>query len=343
MGLKTFGSGWDPSSGWAPDESTSQHWDPKVDLPGRWVNGQFVPDPATPPPSGSTTITSVPPNTHGDGPPIAPDQVTPPESSPIRPGMSPGPFTGGTSTENMGPRASGLSGVDWRHPFAQTPVDPNQPRLLTGPGGGGFNPLSLLGGGNPYWRGAIAAGGVLTPSELNTGEFHPAMITGRPDAPLPLHMPHRPVTPTPTTAYPPIPLPPARPVTARGPVSPASAGPAAVAQQPNLGNYNPFVLEDRPNMSPQNSLQGRQGAPKMGMLDLSRFFGGGQSAPAAAAPAPAAAAPVYNQPSTQLVSMDTDKAPWGYGPLQQGNIWKPSGTRTPSGPRRKGSRPDQGG
>ena len=67
---------------------------------------------------------------------------------------------------------------------------------------------SILGGGNPYWRGAIAAGGVLTPTPAETGEFNPAMITGRPDAPLPLHMPHRPVTPTPGAA----PMP-ARPVT----------------------------------------------------------------------------------------------------------------------------------
>ena len=37
---------------------------------------------------------------------------------------------------------------------------------------GGFNPLSLLGGGNPYWRGAIAAGGVLTPTPAETGEFN---------------------------------------------------------------------------------------------------------------------------------------------------------------------------
>ena len=25
MGLKTFGHGWDPGSGWAPDDSTSQN------------------------------------------------------------------------------------------------------------------------------------------------------------------------------------------------------------------------------------------------------------------------------------------------------------------------------
>ena len=173
-------------------------------------------------------------------------------------------------------------------------IDPTtgQPEMLTGPGGiaektaGGFNPLSLLGGGNPYWRGAIAAGGVLTPTPAETGEFNPAMITGRPDAPLPLHMPHRPVTPTPGAM-------PARPITPTP--STAYPAPAATRQRPNLGAYgappaavanSPFTTFDRPNMSPQNSMQGRQGDPKMGMLDLSRLFGGGQPAPAIA-PAPA--------------------------------------------------------
>ena len=151
---------------------------------------------------------------------------------------------------------------------------------------GGAVPSILGGGGNPYWRGAIAAGGVLTPTPAETGEFNPAMITGRPDAPLPLHMPHRPVTPTPGAA----PMP-ARPVTPTP--STAYPAPAATRQRPNLGAYgappaavanSPFTTFDRPNMSPQNSMQGRQGDPQMGMLDLSRLFSGGQPAPVAAAP-----------------------------------------------------------
>ena len=76
------------------------------------------------------------------------------------------------------------------------------------------------------------------------------------------------------------PVPPSRPVTPTptGPRTPASAGPAAVAQQPNLGSYNPFTPVDRPNMSPQNSAYGRQGAPQMTALDLSSLFRGGQPA-----------------------------------------------------------------
>jgi hypothetical protein len=147
---------------------------------------------------------------------------------------------------------------------------------------GGAVPSILGGGGNPYWRGVIAAGGVLTPTPAETGEFNPAMITGRPDAPLPLHMPHRPVTPTPGAM-------PARPVTPTPitayptptpPPRPRAAGPAAVKQQPNLGY---FTTGDRPNANPDigggmlgGGFAGGRGGPvgnrTMGMLDLSKLF-----------------------------------------------------------------------
>ena len=136
----------------------------------------------------------------------------------------------------------------------------------------------------------------MAPTPAETGEFNPAMVTGRPDAPLPLHMPHRPVTPTPgatpmparpvtptpITAYPtPTPTPPPRPR-----ASPRAAGPAAVKQQPTLGY---FTTGDRPNANPDigggmlsygggqsGSGQGGRGGPvgnrTMGMLDLSKLF-----------------------------------------------------------------------
>ena len=64
-------------------------------------------------------------------------------------------------------------------------------------------------------------------------------------------------------------------------------GPRAVLATP-LAAPPPslFTAFDRPNMTPQNSAQGRQGAPQMGMLDLSRLFGGGQPAAAAVAARP---------------------------------------------------------
>ena len=167
-------------------------------------------------------------------------------------------------------------------------IDPTtgQPEMLTGPGGaGGFNPFSLLGAiPNPYWKGAIAGAGVLAPTPAETGEFNPAMITGRPDAPMgtthglpatPMSRPggigsdaNAPVMgaggfPT-TYAAPgqqPAQLGPTAPdatgdIKLRAPAvpvprpraAPRAAGPAAVKQQPNLGSY--FGTFDRPNANP---------------------------------------------------------------------------------------------
>jgi hypothetical protein len=52
---------------------------------------------------------------------------------------------------------------------------------MTGPGGpanGGFNPLSVLAGGNPAWRAAIGAAGVMSPTPADTGEL-PRQTLGR--------------------------------------------------------------------------------------------------------------------------------------------------------------------
>ena len=284
MAVKAPGD-YDPNTGWPPDDSTGVNWQNDVDLPGQFGPGGFRASPKlTAPASGPPPGMSLPTDDGGG-------TFNPRGGSAFR-----GPRWGGNPPPgfNMNDGAAAPTNAAGMGPH----IDPTtgQPEMLTGPGGiaektaGGFNPLSLLGGGNPYWRGAIAAGGVLTPTPAETGEFNPAMITGRPDAPLPLHMPHRPVTPTPGAA----PMP-ARPVTPTP--STAYPAPAATRQRPNLGAYgvppaavanSPFTTFDRPNMSPQNSMQGRQGDPQMGMLDLSRLFGGGQPAPAAApAPAPA--------------------------------------------------------
>jgi hypothetical protein len=238
---------YDPNTGWPPDDSTGVNWQNDVDLPGQFGPGGFRASP----------------------------KLTAPVSGPP-PGMSlPTTQAAPTNAAGMGPHIDPTTG---------------QPEMLTGPGGiaektaGGFNPLSLLGGGNPYWRGAIAAGGVLTPTPAETGEFNPAMVTGRPDAPLPLHMPHRPVTPTPGAA--PMPARPVTPTpitaypTPTPPPRPRAAGPAAVKQQPNLGY---FTTGDRPNANPDigggmlgGGFAGGRGGPvgnrTMGMLDLSKLF-----------------------------------------------------------------------
>jgi hypothetical protein len=250
--------GYDPNTGWPPDDSTGVNWQNDVDLPGQFGPGGF---------QGSPKLT-------------APASGPPPGMSLAAPGS------------NWDPR-------NWFKADPTATFEAGKPMGQIA--AGGAVPSILGGGGNPYWRGAIAAGGVLTPTPAETGEFNPAMITGRPDAPLPLHMPHRPVTPTPgatPASYPHMPWPDTGATPGVGSAAPAAA-PAATRQRPNLGAYgsppaavanSPFTTFDRPNMSPQNSMQGRQGAPQMGMLDLSRLFGGGQPAPAPA-PAPVAAAP----------------------------------------------------
>jgi len=231
-------------------------------------------------------------------------QIFPPNSRPIAPNKQVGPFTGGTSTEN-----------NW-DPRNWFKADPNATFKAGGPMGdaaaGGAVPGGF-GGGNPYWRGAIAAGGVLTPTPAETGELPLSMSGARPQ-----HPPSTGAMPTPpqmgmpfpqneqvspqmgmpwagNNSGQPLPLggqhirtpaavaPPGNPSPAPGPIN-GRINPASV----NLGN-NPWITASRPNMSPQNSAQGRQGAPQMGMLDLSRLFGGGQ--PAAAAPAPAIGSP----------------------------------------------------
>ena len=283
---------YDPNTGWPPDDSTGVNWQNDVNLPGQFkgggagfgwgdtdLPGNFGPGgfqgsprltaPAAGPPPGISLSNG------GGGPPAAGGPtVVPPANSTIPSGKQVGA---------------------WTNPFTDAHINPatGQPEMLTGPGGiaektaGGFNPLSLLGGGNPYWRGAIAAGGVLTPTPAETGEFTPAEPNFvRPDAPLPLHMPHRPVTPTPgATSMPARPVTPT-PITAyptpTPPPRPRAAGPAAVKQQPNLGHYGAFVPITRPNMNPGTGGgmlgggtaggRGGGGPPQMTALDLSRLF-----------------------------------------------------------------------
>ena len=294
---------YDPNTGWPPDDSTGVQWDPETELPGQFKGGGagFGPGGF----QGSPKLTA--------------------------PAVGPPP---GLSLSNGGGGGAPAPG-GWRNPFTSLHIDPatGQPEMLTGPGGiaektrGSMNPFGFVGRGNPYWRGAIAAGGVLTPTPAETGELSPRFLTGQGVQPglsapqgapyeVPRGMPGRAVD-APAT-YPHMPWPDTGVAPAASPQAPAApaASPAATRQRPNLGTYgtppavvanSPFTTFDRPNMSPQNSAQGRQGASQMGMLDLSRLFGGGQPAPAAAAPAaapyppPRPIAPVYKQPSIREV------------------------------------------
>lgn len=265
---------YDPNTGWPPDDSTGVRWQDDVTLPGQFQGGGagFGPGGF----QGNPKLT---------GPASGP----PPGISLSNGGASAAP----TNAVGMSPHIDPTTG---------------QPEMLTGPGGlvektrGSMNPFGFIGRGNPYWRGVIAAGGVLTPTPAETGEFTPAEPNFvRPDAPRGGGLPaaaaapgggigsdaNRPVMGAggfPTTyanpgAQPAMPNPTSligSPAPAVPPVRPAhlrGAGPAAVRQQPNLGAYNPFItLPYRPNAPAEGGGRGGGGPPVATALDLSRLF-----------------------------------------------------------------------
>ena len=272
-------------------DTTDPAWEglkgqPEVEIPGVYGPGGFVNNstltgPATGPPPG-TSLTTTPTNAVGSG--------------------------------NWDPR-------NWFKADPTATFEAGKPMEQIA--AGGAVPSLLTGAGSPYWRALIAGAGATAPTPAETGEFNPAMVRGRPEAPM--SSVHGNPTAAPAT-YPHMPWPDTGVAPAASPRA-SAASPAAARQRPNLGTYNtppaavansPFILADRPNMSPQNSARGRQGAEQMGMLDLSRLFGGGQPAPTAAAPV--AATPAYKIPATRGVA-STSAAPSDYGPLQRNRIW----------------------
>ena len=121
MAVKAPGDngGYDPNTGWPPDDSTGVNWQNDVELPGKFkgggagfgwgdtdLPGNFGPGgfqgssrltaPAAGPPPGISLS-----NGGGGSPAAGGPTVVPPTNSTIPPHKSVGPFTGGTSTENM--------------------------------------------------------------------------------------------------------------------------------------------------------------------------------------------------------------------------------------------------
>jgi hypothetical protein len=197
-------------------------------------------------------------------------QIIPPQHSPIPNMKSVGPFTGGTSTENMPPGDA----TGWNVGFNG------------GGGGGGFNPLTLLGAGNPYWRAAIAASGIMSPTPAETGELPLSMSGARP-----MHPPS--TGPMPPPPYDPLssiraptapsrggsgyggvppggwgekspPLPPQRPAAATPAQAPRPAAPASPAQSDR------FVRIDRVNAGPLAAQPGRGYQTALNLADLFR-------------------------------------------------------------------------
>ena len=155
----------------------------------------------------------------------------------------------------------------WTNPFTDAHINPQtgQPEYVGGPGatigpgsgaGGGFNPLSLLAGGNPYARAAIAAGGVMAPTPAETGEL-PLSLSGA-----------RPEHPPSTGAMPRQPYDPLSSIRTSPAAAVAAAPPGSPSQTPRPGSSGsgPPMPPARPRTPPAPSL-----APAKPPASNSRF------------------------------------------------------------------------
>ena len=222
-------------------------------------------------------------------------------TGPQPPTVAPQPVNRGASGPGFG------VGGGWRNPFTSPHVDPTtgQPEMLNGPGGlvaksrGALNPFGFIGGGNPYWRGAIAAGGILSPTPAETGEM-PRQTLGRrpsgPVAPAPggigsdanfpvsgaagfpnTYAPpgQQPAMPNPAAA--PVPGAVGSPAPAMPPPRPRMTVPAARTPAPAAAAAGPPPgMVARPNADVAGGARGRQSVPYMSALDLSKLFQRGQ-------------------------------------------------------------------
>jgi hypothetical protein len=286
-----------------------------VGPPGGTPNVGGTPTGALAPPGSPNSAalgSSVTQNPSGTTLNSAGPDIIPPNNSTIPPNKSVGPFTGGTSTDNAWDPRTWFGG--------------NQP--LPPESAGGFNPLSILGQGNPYWRGAIAAGGVLQPTPTANDAAPTNMWNQRPSGVG--GMPGPEVTNPPDTsgilpqargvAVPPDTsgiLPQARGVA----VPPSPAGKTRInPARVNLGHgtpgvtapvqapaNSPFIGIDRPNSGPNER---NRGSPQATALDLSSLFSHPAVAAAAAAhPAVQAAAQQARPDLAQRVPLNQTPLP----------------------------------
>ena len=289
--------GYDPNTGWPPDDSTGVNWDPDTDIPGQFGRGGFrtaprLTGPATGPPPGVSLSQGDPRLGYSVGQ-NGPD-VVPPTNTPLRPGASPairpggyGPATdavpggggGGLFSRLAGflpsilnPVTAGVGGTA-AISAAGWPAEKGRAKLTVDPrvdaaGSGGFDvgqPLGTQNGPDSFSPGAGAPPPFQQPDHPSTMRY-----PSWPTPPAPAASPNIPIgggpgnvmqAPTGT------PAPPPRPRVAH------AAGPAAVRQQPNLGTYSgPFSQSYRPNADIVGGARGRQSVPQMTTLDLSKLF-----------------------------------------------------------------------
>ena len=282
--------GYDPNTGWPPDDSTGVNWDPDTDIPGQFGRGGFrgaprLTGPASGPPPGISLS-----GPGGAAAPNGPD-VVPPTNTPLRPGASPALRPGGYGPATDAVPAGGGGGLFSRlagflpsilNPVtagvggtaaisaAGWPAEKGRAKLTVDPridasGSGGFDVGQPLGTQNG-------------PDSFSPGAGQPAPFQ-QPDHPSTMRYPSWPTPPAPA-ASPNIPIgggpgnvmqaptgTPAPPRVVR------AAGPAAVRQQPNLGTYSgPFSQSYRPNADIVGGARGRQSVPQMTTLDLSKLF-----------------------------------------------------------------------
>jgi len=206
------------------------------------------------------------------------------------------------------------------------------PPPANGPGPGDVGPVPLASGPSilPQARGAAVQPG---PMAAGPSILPQARGLAVPPGPMAAGSTTMPAGAAPSAA---------NPLAVAGPASSGGATAAGASANPRF-----IGLDYRPNASPQNSMRG---GPQATALNLAGLFGGGGApgAPRGVNPAnlPAPAAQTVSGPLAQggAPSGDnwdidangnvvpnygdlstTSNAPWKYGPLQKGNIWKTSG------------------
>jgi hypothetical protein len=310
MAVRPIG-GYDPTTGWPPDESTGVPWQDDTALPGQFRGGGagFGPGgfqgsprltgPAAGPPPGISLSNG------GGGGASVPPEVIPPQNPTIPTNKSAVPFSGWNAPEaawNVGKRVlpkilrKRIPGADFVVPpdeLAPPAMDEAPPWSFT-PGAtrpvprpwGEPSPSSAPDAAPLPRTPTLSESPIRGPIPATLPDGSPAPNFVRPEGEVPRTYPSWPTPPVPAAGPTPMSSPhmpwpdtgahpgigsPAPAVPPRR-TTPRAAGPAAHRQQPDLGHYGPFVGINRPNADVAGGARGRQSVPYTTALDLSRLF-----------------------------------------------------------------------